>query len=53
MLPCIDVWVSNINVKFYVNKIADSKGSIKKHQTHTNVGKKSLSQPNKYKCGAN
>ena len=34
-------------------KIADIKGSIKKHQTQTNVGKKSLSQPNKYKCGAN
>jgi len=49
VLPCIDIWLSDKNVNFHVKKIADIKGSIKKHQTHINVGKKSLSQPNKDK----
>ena len=34
-------------------KIADTKGSIKKHQTYITVGNKSLSQPNKDICSAN
>ena len=44
MLPCTDIWLSDKNVNFHVKKIADIKGSIKKHQTHTNVGKKSISK---------
>jgi len=40
-------------MSIFMLKIADTKGSIKKHQTYITVGNKSLSQPNKDICSAN